>query len=154
MNISIGDLSRRTGIKVPTIRFYEQIGLVSAPPRTLGNQRRYGQAEVDRLNFIRNARGLGFEVDDIRELLQMAGEPQSSCHQADSIAMNHLREVDRRIAKLTALRNELARMIEHCGHGHICDCQVISVLAGADSHIVESATALGEPASSAAGLRG
>ena len=129
MNISIGQLSAKTGIKVPTIRFYEQIGLVDAPPRTEGNQRRYGQPEVDRLNFIRNARELGFEVDDIRELLAMAAEPQASCHQADSIAMNHLREVDQRIARLTALRKELERMIEECGHGHICDCRIISVLA-------------------------
>lgn len=129
MNISIGQLSEKTGIKVPTIRFYEQIGLIAAPPRTEGNQRRYGQAEVDRLNFIRNARELGFEVDDIRELLAMAAEPQASCHQADSIAMNHLREVDERIRKLQALRQELSRMIEECGHGHICDCRIISVLA-------------------------
>jgi DNA-binding transcriptional MerR regulator len=129
MNISIGQLSAKTGVKVPTIRFYEQIGLMVAPPRTEGNQRRYGQAEVDRLNFIRNARELGFEVEDIRELLAMAAEPQASCHQADSIAMNHLREIDQRIARLTALRAELSRMIEECGHGHICDCRVISVLA-------------------------
>jgi DNA-binding transcriptional MerR regulator len=129
MNISIGQLSAKTGIKVPTIRFYEQIGLVEAPPRTEGNQRRYGQSEIDRLNFIRNARELGFEVDDIRELLAMAAEPQASCHQADSIAMNHLREVDQRIERLTALREELSRMIEECGHGHVCDCRIISVLA-------------------------
>ncbi len=129
MNISIGQLSAKTSVKVPTIRFYEQIGLMVAPPRTEGNQRRYGQAEVDRLNFIRNARELGFEVEDIRELLAMAAEPQASCHQADSIAMNHLREIDQRIARLTALRAELSRMVEECGHGHICDCRVISVLA-------------------------
>lgn len=129
MNISIGELSKKTGVKVPTIRFYEEIGLVAAPPRTEGNQRRYGQAEVERLNFIRNARELGFEVADIRELLAMAAEPQASCHQADSIAMSHLREIDERIAKLQALREELSRMIEECGHGHICDCRIISVLA-------------------------
>jgi len=129
MNISIGQLSAKTGIKVPTIRFYEQIGLVAAPPRTEGNQRRYGQPEVDRLNFIRNARELGFEVEDIRELLAMAAEPQASCHQADSIAMNHLHDIDQRIARLKALRSELSRMIEECGHGHICDCRIISVLA-------------------------
>lgn len=129
MNIAIGQLSAKTGVKVPTIRFYEEIGLMAAPPRTEGNQRRYGQTEVDRLNFIRNARELGFEVEDIRELLAMAAEPQASCHQADSIAMNHLREIDQRIDRLTALRAELSRMIEECGHGHICDCRVISVLA-------------------------
>jgi DNA-binding transcriptional MerR regulator len=129
MNLPIGELARRTGVKVPTIRFYEQIGLLSAPPRTEGNQRRYGQTEVERLNFIRHSRELGFEVDDIRELLDMAAAPQASCHQADSIARNHLSEIDRRIASLTALRSELTRMVEECGHGRICDCRIIEVLA-------------------------
>lgn len=129
MNLPIGELARRTGVKVPTIRFYEQIGLIAAPPRTEGNQRRYGKTEVDRLNFIRHARELGFEVDHIRELLAMSQEPQASCHQADSIAKAHLREVDRRIERLQALRVELSRMIDECGHGRICDCRIIEVLA-------------------------
>lgn len=129
MNLPIGELSRRTGVKVPTIRFYEQIGLLSAPPRTEGNQRRYGKPEVERLNFIRHSRELGFEVEDIRELLEMAATPQASCHQADSIARNHLTEIDRRIASLTALRGELNRMVDECGHGRICDCRIIEVLA-------------------------
>jgi DNA-binding transcriptional MerR regulator len=129
MNLPIGELARRTGVKVPTIRFYEQIGLLSAPPRTEGNQRRYGKPEVDRLNFIRHSRELGFEVEDIRELLDMAGKPQASCHTADSIARNHLSEIDRRIASLTALRSELSRMVEECHHGRICDCRIIEVLA-------------------------
>jgi DNA-binding transcriptional MerR regulator len=129
MNLPIGELARRTGVKVPTIRFYEQIGLIAAPPRTEGNQRRYGKTEIDRLNFIRHARELGFEVDHIRELLAMSQEPQASCHQADSIAQSHLLEVDRRIEKLRRLRGELARMIDECGHGRICDCRIIEVLA-------------------------
>lgn len=129
MNLPIGELSRRTGVKVPTIRFYEQIGLLPSPPRTEGNQRRYGKPEVERLNFIRHSRELGFEVEDIRELLEMAASPQASCHQADSIARNHLTEIDRRIASLTALRGELTRMVEECGHGRICDCRIIEVLA-------------------------
>jgi len=129
MNLPIGELARRTAVKIPTIRFYEQIGLLAAPPRTEGNQRRYGKAEVDRLNFIRHARELGFEVDDIRELLTMAGEPQASCHQADSIARNHLSEIERRIASLQALKVELSRMIDECNHGRICDCRIIEALA-------------------------
>lgn len=129
MNLPIGELAKRTSVKVATIRFYEQIGLLAAPPRTDGNQRRYGKAEVDRLNFIRHARELGFDVDDIRSLLMMSASPQSSCHEADSIAINHLREVDRRIASLTALRSELSRMITECNRGRICDCRIIEVLA-------------------------
>lgn len=139
VNLPIGELSRRTGVKVPTIRFYEQIGLLSAPPRTEGNQRRYGKPEVERLNFIRHSRELGFEVEDIRELLDMAASPQASCHQADSIARNHLTEIDRRIASLTALRGELARMVEECGHGRICDCRIIEVLADHGECVTEHA---------------
>ena len=139
MNLPIGELSRRTGVKIPTIRFYEQIGLLSAPPRTEGNQRRYGKPEVERLNFIRHSRELGFEVEDIRELLEMAASPQASCHQADSIARNHLTEIDRRIASLTALRGELTRMVEECGHGRICDCRIIEVLADHGECVTEHA---------------
>lgn len=129
MNFAIGELSVRTGVKIPTIRYYEQIGLVAAPPRSEGGQRRYGETEVERLNFIRHARELGFEVEDIRELLAMNEQPQASCHQADSIAKAHLIEVDRRIASLQALRGELSRMIEECGHGRVCDCRIIEALA-------------------------
>ncbi|MGV6871537.1 MerR family transcriptional regulator [Pseudochelatococcus sp. B33] len=129
MDIAIGELSRRTGVKVPTIRYYEEIGLLAAPPRSEGGQRRYDTAAVQRLNFIRHARELGFEIDDIRELVAMTQSPQASCHAADSIARKHLEDVERRIARLTALRGELTRMVEECGHGRVCDCRVIEVLA-------------------------
>lgn len=129
MNISIGELAKRTQVKVPTVRYYEQIGLLASAPRTDGNQRRYGKAEVDRLNFIRHSRELGFEIEDIRELLAMTAEPQASCHQVDSIARNHLAEVTRRIESLQALQAELERMIAECGRGRICDCQIVEALA-------------------------
>lgn len=129
MDLSIGELARRTSVKIPTIRFYEQIGLLPPPPRTEGGQRRFGQAEVDRLNFIRHSRALGFEVEDIRELLALASAPQASCHQADSIARNHLAEIERRIASLEALKLELTRMIAQCGRGRVCDCRIIEALA-------------------------
>lgn len=129
MEFPIGELSRQTTVKVPTIRYYEQIGLLPEAPRTEGNRRLYGQSEVERLNFIRHSRELGFEIEDIRELLAMAAQPQSSCHQIDSIANNHLIEIDRRIASLTALKAELSRMVDECGHGRVCDCRIIEALA-------------------------
>lgn len=129
MNLPIGELAKRTAVKVPTIRFYEQIGLLPEPPRTESGQRRYGADEVDRLTFIRHARELGFEIQDIRELLAMSATPQESCHQADSIARNHLSEIEKRIASLQALKTELRRMVEECGHGHVCDCRIIEALA-------------------------
>ena len=129
MNLPIGDLSRRTEVKVPTIRYYEQIGLLPPPVRTEGKQRRYGASEVRRLNFIRHARELGFEIEDIRQLLALSEEPQESCHQADSIARRHLDEIDLRIGRLEALRTELQRMVGECGHGRVCECRIIEVIA-------------------------
>ncbi|NNM74232.1 MerR family transcriptional regulator [Enterovirga aerilata] len=132
MDISIGELSRRAGVKVPTIRYYEGIGLMPETSRTEGKQRRYDATHVARLNFIRHARELGFEVEAIRELLDMSGQPDTSCEEADRIARRHLDEVDRRIAKLEALRGELTRMISECGHGRVAECRVIQVLADHD----------------------
>lgn len=129
MSFAIGTLAEKTGVKVPTIRYYEQIGLLPEAPRSDSGQRRYGEGEVTRLNFIRHSRELGFEIDDIRELLEMNASPQASCHLADSIALNHLRKVERRIASLEALRTELRRMVEECGHGRVCDCGIIEALA-------------------------
>jgi DNA-binding transcriptional MerR regulator len=127
--IAIGEAAFRTGVKVPTIRYYEQVGLLPAPPRTQGNRRLYGPDELRRLSFIRHARELGFEMEDIRDLLAMTAEPQASCHQADSIARSHLVEIKRRIARLQSLRSELERMIWECGHGRVCDCRIIETLA-------------------------
>ena len=127
--LSIGEVSRRTSVKVPTIRYYEQVGLMPSPPRTEGKQRRYSAAEVSRLNFIRHARELGFEVEAIRELLALSEKPDQSCVEADRIARRHMIEVERRIAQLTALRTELQRMVDECSHGHVGECRVIQVLA-------------------------
>ena len=128
-DLTIGALSKETGVKVPTIRFYEEIGLLPAPPRTASNRRTYERRHVDRLRFIRHARDLGFEIDDIRALLAMTDEPQASCDAADSIARRHLGAIRRRIRQLAALEQELGRMIDECGHGRVCDCRVIEVLA-------------------------
>lgn len=129
MDLSIGELSRRTGVKVPTIRYYEQIGLLAPPPRTQGRQRRYGAEEASRLDFIRHARELGFEIVAIRELLELSGEPETSCAGADEIARRHMTAIERKIAELGALRDELGRMIDECRHGRVCECRVIQVLA-------------------------
>ncbi|TXN05587.1 helix-turn-helix domain-containing protein [Methylobacterium sp. WL103] len=128
MDISIGELSRRTGVKVPTIRYYEQVELMPTPPRTAGSQRRYGEAEVRRLSFIRHSRDLGFEVDAIRELLEMSSYPERPCAEVDLIARRHLAEVERRIGQLLALKDELTRMVGACSHGRVGECRVIEVL--------------------------
>lgn len=129
VGLSIGELAKRTGSKVQTIRYYEQVGLMPQPGRTAGNQRFYGKTHVDRLAFIRHSRELGFPLGAIRELLNLSDDPNRSCDQADQIARAHLREVKTRIASLTALKSELERMVRQCGHDRIADCRVIEVLA-------------------------
>lgn len=128
MELAIGELSRRTGVKVPTIRYYEQIGLLPSPIRTEGQQRRYGTAEVRRLNFIRHARELGFEVEAIRQLLDLTSDPSRACGEVHAITKTHLDEVNDKIARLTALRDELETMVA-CDHRRISECRIIEVLA-------------------------
>ena len=126
--LSIGTLANRTGTKVQTIRYYEQIGLMPEPGRTEGGQRRYGAADLDRLSFIRHARQLGFTLDAIRELLNLSDKPERSCAEVDSIAQRQLREVEARIARLEVLRGELRRMLRECQSDRVADCRVLEVL--------------------------
>lgn len=130
MALSIGELARRTRVKVPTIRYYEQIGLMPAPPRSEGQQRRYDEGHVARLAFVRHARDLGFEIEAIRELLRMNAHPAEPCAEVDLMAIRHIAEIDQRIAQLSSLRAELQKMVEACRHGRVADCAVIEALAG------------------------
>ena len=125
---SIGALAKRTGTKVQTIRYYEQIGLMPEAGRTAGGQRRYAASDLDRLSFIRHSRQLGFGLEAIRELLDLADRPGQSCSDADSIARRQLKQVAERIARLQALQTELERMISECAGGLVADCRVLEVL--------------------------
>lgn len=127
--ITIGEAARQSGVKVPTIRYYEGIGLLSAPSRSEGNQRSYEPSDLNRLAFIHHARELGFEIDAIRTLLQLQDDPYQSCASADAIAKARLIEVEQRIRSLNALKAELEQMVEGCGHGRVDQCRVIEVLA-------------------------
>lgn len=127
--VSIGRAARETGVKVPTIRYYEGIGLLPSPPRTESNRRLYGKDDLARLRFIRHARELGFEVDAIRQLLELQDDPSQPCAAADSIARARLADVERRIRSLSALKRELKGMIESCSCGRVAQCRVIEVLA-------------------------
>jgi DNA-binding transcriptional MerR regulator len=128
MDVSIGELSRRTGVKVPTIRYYEQVGLLTAPVRTEGKQRRYSAPDIMRLDFIKHSRELGFELEDIRELLALSAQPEQPCENADKITRRHLAGVDQRITQLKALRTELARMLDNCEGGCVAECRVLESL--------------------------
>ena len=126
--LMIGQLARRTGTKVETIRFYEKNGLLPAPSRTDGNYRAYEPGHLSRLSFIRRARELGFSLDRIREFLKLADDRSQSCAAVDAIAREHRKEVERKIEDLTALKSELDRMIDQCGCGLVADCRIIESL--------------------------
>ncbi len=131
-DLTIGRLSKASGCKVPTIRYYEQIGLMPAPTRSEGNQRLYAPAHLDRLTFIRHARDLGFTLDDIRDLLRLSEHPDARCDRADDIARRHLATVRDRIARLTQLEKELERMTGCRGGPSVADCRVIGSLLDQD----------------------
>jgi len=126
--LSIGSLARAAGVKVPTIRYYESIGLLPEAERSAGNQRLYHPRILHRLTFIRHARELGFALDAIRDLLSLSDQPEQSCAAADHIARAQLAQVEARIARLAALKAELERMVAQCAGGTVRDCRVIEVL--------------------------
>ncbi|MCF6232956.1 MAG: MerR family transcriptional regulator [Rhodobacteraceae bacterium] len=120
--LSIGQLSARTGVKVPTIRFYEQKGLMPVPDRTAGNQRRYCQSALNRLAFIRHARDLGLPLKDVAALISLEGATGPALERAHDIARNQKSRLRARISKLQALECELGRIATACDgqHDHVC----------------------------------
>ena len=126
--LNIGDLARMTGTKAETIRWYERVGMLPAPARTSGNYRSYGTAHLERLSFVRRARDLGFSLDQVRELLQLADQGDQSCDAVDRVAREHLGEVERKIADLEALRRELQDLIGQCRHGTVAECRIVQAL--------------------------
>lgn len=126
--IGIGELARRAGCKPETVRYYERIGLLRDASRTEGGQRRYGKEAVRRLTFIRHARDFGFSVEAVRELLAMSDQPDMPCQEVDAVAKHHLEEVESRLQRLSALRDELRRMVSQCAGGKVESCRIIEVL--------------------------
>lgn len=127
--LSIGELAKETSVKVVTIRYYEQIGLLAAPERTNGNYRAYNQEHAHRLRFIRRSRDLGFPVEQIRDLLRLSSEQHDSCSEVCVIAQKHLELVEAKLADLQRLASELRRISSSCsGDGPMADCRIIEAL--------------------------
>lgn len=126
--ITIGKLAEIAATKVQTIRYYEEIGLIQPFSRTVGGHRLYGIEDANRLKFVRHAREMGFGIEEIRELLKLSDNPDTSCTSADKIVRAHLEQVELRLTTLRALRKELTRMVGECSHGRVSQCRVIEVL--------------------------
>ena len=136
--LTIGALSKQTGVKIPTIRYYEQVGLLEEPERSAGNQRRYRKHDLERLAFIRHARDLGFPIEAIAELIALSGHPGRPCTDATRIARQQLAEVRAKLARLTRLETDLKRIATSCSAGAAQDCYVLASLSDhslcADDH--------------------
>ena len=127
--LSIGEVAKATGVKIVTIRYYEQIGLMPAPTRTGGNYRAYSQEHIRGLRFIRRCRDLGFTLDQVRDLLRLASRKNEECSEVDRITMRHLADIEAKFLDLKRLAAELRRISECCrGDGLIADCRILEAL--------------------------
>jgi DNA-binding transcriptional MerR regulator len=126
--LTIGQLGRVTATKIETIGYYERIGLLPVPARTAGNYRSYASDHARRLAFIRRARELGFSIEDVRELLDLAEHRERPCAEVDEIVARQLAATEKKIAARKRLRVELRQTLASCKGGRIAECQVIRAL--------------------------
>jgi MerR family mercuric resistance operon transcriptional regulator len=125
--VPIGELSRRTGCNIETIRYYERIGLLPIPSRR-GRYRSYDSADVTRLGFVRRSRELGFTIEEVRALLGLAAGGHASCTEARDLAASHLGDVRARIADLRRMECVLAEAVRACDAGDSTGCPLIDTL--------------------------
>ncbi len=127
-DIPIGELSRRAGCNIETIRYYERIGVLP-PPRRNGRYRSFSASDVARLVFVRRARELGFTLDEVRALLKLAAaNDRSTCTEVREISVAHLSDVHARIANLRAMERVLAAAVRQCDAGQQPGCPLIDAL--------------------------
>ncbi len=126
--MQIGALSERTRVNIETIRYYERIGLLAAPPRSPGGFRRYGVADLRRLGFVRRLRELGFSLENVRALLDLAEAKRTACREVRDVAARHLDEVQGKLKDLRRMERVLKDMVASCERGVTPDCPIIEAL--------------------------
>ena len=126
--LSIGELARRTGVHIETIRYFEKVGLLENAGRTSGGHRVYAEQHVRALRFVKRARELGFTQDEVRAILKLGGPGEACCDEVREIAGRHLGQVRGKLADLARLERLLASTVERCSGGHVPDCPVIDML--------------------------
>lgn len=124
----IGEVSRRTGCNIETIRYYERIGVLPQPPRSKGGHRVYEESHLKRLAFVRRARGLGFTQQEVRGLLELVDGGDFTCGEIKEIALAHAGEVRQKISDLQRMENVLSNMAAECDGGTVPDCPIIDAL--------------------------
>lgn len=124
----IGKLSAETGVNIETIRYYERIGIMPAPPRTEGGQRSYGAEHLKRLTFIRRCRELGFSLDEIRALLGLAGGHVLTCAEVSDMAHGHIGDIRQKVKDLKKLERVLTDLAARCHGRKVPECPILEAL--------------------------
>jgi len=123
-----GVVAERTGVNIETVRYYERIGLLPEPPRSVGGHRLYNEDLLRRLNFIRRSRELGFTLDEVRGLLRLVDGGDYTCGEVEALTSAHLGEVRRKLADLKRMEKVLREMVARCEGGEVPECPVIEAL--------------------------
>ncbi|OAX54890.1 Hg(II)-responsive transcriptional regulator [Xanthomonas graminis] len=125
--LTIGAFAKAAGVNVETIRFYQRKGLLPEPDRPIGGVRRYGPADVDRVKFVKSAQRLGFNLDEVAQLLQL--EDGTHCHEAADLAAARLTDVRARLTDLQRMESALSQLVKACGtHSGKVLCPLIASL--------------------------
>jgi MerR family mercuric resistance operon transcriptional regulator len=127
-NLPIGQLSRLSGVNIETIRYYERIKMLPAPPRTASGRRVYDSTHLRILSFIRRSRELGFSLDEIRALTRLGGPEKATCREVREIAAHHLDGIRAKLDDLTKLERLLAKTVARCSGNVAPDCPVLDIL--------------------------
>jgi MerR family mercuric resistance operon transcriptional regulator len=127
--LTIGQVAKRVGIGVETVRFYERKGLIEEPPRKESGYRQYGEEDVERLIFIQHAKTLGFSLKEINELLSIRGRPEADSREVKEIASAKLVDIENKIRLLERMQLTLKKLVEQCpGEGPTCECPILEAI--------------------------
>ncbi|MGO4854121.1 Cu(I)-responsive transcriptional regulator [Phaeovulum sp. W22_SRMD_FR3] len=126
--MNIGDVAKRAGLPAKTIRYYEDIGLISAA-RGANGYRHFAEADLHKLAFVGRARSLGFSIEDCRALLALYEDKTRASHDVKALAAQHLAQIGQKIAELTAMRDTLSDLVACCGGDDHPDCPILNDLA-------------------------
>ncbi|MFQ5565119.1 MAG: helix-turn-helix domain-containing protein [Paracoccaceae bacterium] len=127
---TIGEMSRRTGVNIETIRYYERVGVMPKPRRTEGGHRAYDHDQLKRLHFVRRSRQLGFSLNEVRAMLRLVDDGALTCGEIHAMTMDHLADIKQKVSDLQRLETALGLMAAECSRGDIPDCPIIETLFG------------------------
>ena len=126
----IGDISRRTGVSIETIRYYERIEVMPKPKRNDGGQRLYDESQLNRLAFVKRSRDLGFSLKEVRTLLALIDSGKMTCSEVHALTIEHLTEVRKKITDLRKLERALNNLAAQCSIGNVSNCPIVETLFG------------------------